>query len=128
MQKMIQLTDQPISKKETPSFTTHSGSVVEFWGVVRENEAGQKISYLEYEAYPEMAEYQIHKIIDELQTIYPCHAFSFIHRLGKVPVGEASLWIQIASQHRKEGFGFLTKFCDRLKQNVPIWKSAIIHE
>ncbi|MEZ5406255.1 MAG: molybdenum cofactor biosynthesis protein MoaE [Verrucomicrobiia bacterium] len=124
MQKMIQLTDQPINKKEIPSFSIHSGSVVEFWGVVRENEAGQKITYLDYEAYPEMAEYQIQKIIDELEPIYPCDSFSFIHRLGKVPVGEASLWIQITSKHRKEGFGFLTEFCNRLKQDVPIWKSA----
>lgn len=124
MQKMIQLTNQPISKKELPSFSSDNGSIVEFWGVVREDEAGQKIVYLEYEAYPEMAEHQIHKILNELEKIYPCQSFHLIHRLGKVPIGEASMWIQIVSKHRKEGFGLLTEFCDRLKKDVPIWKLA----
>lgn len=125
MQKKIQLTDKPIKKKG--SFASHSfqsGSVVEFYGIVRNAENEKTISHLNYEAYLEMAKYQIHKILDELQPTYPCHSFHFIHRLGKVAVGEPSLWIQIASKHRKEGFALLTEFCDRLKQDVPIWKST----
>ena len=129
MERIIQLTDKPIIKTENSSFVSkQSGSIVEFWGVVREEESGGKISYLNYEAYKEMAEHQIHKILDKLQLTYPCHSFHLIHRLGKISVGEPSLWIQITSKHRKEGFGLLTEFCDRLKQDVPIWKSVEKYE
>jgi len=46
----------------------------------------------------------------------------FIHRLGWVPVGEASLYIRVLSSHRAEGLRFLADSIDRLKQDVPIWK------
>ena len=124
MEKNILLTPDPICSSSISKQSNQVGSVVEFYGIVRGEENDQTISHLNYEAYKEMAEHQIHKILDELQPTYPCHSVHFIHRFGKIPVGEPSLWIRISSKHRKEGFGLLIEFCDRLKQDVPIWKST----
>lgn len=124
MEKIIVFSRETIIPPIFSQTSYKIGSVVEFSGIVREEESRGKILHLNYEAYIEMATHQIHKILDELQKIYPCHFFYLIHRLGKVPVGEASLWIRITSKHRKEGFGLLTEFCDRLKKDVPIWKST----
>ena len=46
-----------------------------------------------------------------------------IHRLGTVPVGETSLFVRVRAPHRSEAFQLLTSFLDRLKQDVPIWKT-----
>jgi len=46
------------------------------------------------------------------------------HRLGRVPVGEASILVRIEAKHRVEAFGMLFAFMDRLKRDVPIWKKA----
>ncbi|MBX7157347.1 MAG: molybdenum cofactor biosynthesis protein MoaE [Verrucomicrobiae bacterium] len=124
MKKKILFTFETISPLPFPQKTNSIGSIVEFHGVVRDEESQQTITHLDYEAYQDMAHHQIHKILDQLKLDYPCRSFEFVHRLGKIPVGESSVWIRITSKHRKEGFGLLTEFCNRLKQDVPIWKSA----
>jgi molybdopterin synthase catalytic subunit len=48
----------------------------------------------------------------------------FIHRLGWVPVGEASLFVRVLSAHRGEALRFLAEAINRLKTDVPIWKRA----
>ena len=103
-----------------------AGSWVEFTGLVRREEAGQPIAALEYEAYPGMAEAQMERILTELGQQYPCLSARVIHRVGLIPVGEAAIYVGIASVHRQEGFALLAEFMNRLKQDVPIWKVRAI--
>ena len=98
------------------------GAWLEFRGVVRSEEAGQKISALEYEAYPEMASREIRRLLEEISSRHPCLAVRIIHRLGIIPVGETAIYVGIAASHRGEAIALLTEFMNRLKQDVPIWK------
>ena len=98
------------------------GACVEFQGIVRELEDGAPLEGLFYEAYEAMARRHLARIFDELSAAHPCAAVHFIHRLGWVPVGEASLFIRVLSAHRGEALRFLAAAIDRLKQDVPIWK------
>jgi len=100
-----------------------NGAVVCFSGTVRGEENGQPIRSLFYEAYRPMAENQIQTILKELSEKSPCTSAEVIHRLGKVPVGETSLFVRVRAPHRAEAFQLLTSFLDRLKQDVPIWKT-----
>lgn len=100
-----------------------SGAVVCFSGTVRGEENGQPILSLFYEAYRPMAENQIRVILTELAEKLPCTSAEVVHRLGKVPVGETSLFVRVRAPHRSEAFQLLTSFLDRLKQDVPIWKT-----
>jgi molybdopterin synthase catalytic subunit len=70
-----------------------------------------------------MAENQIQAILKNLAGKYPCTSAEVIHRLGTVPVGETSLFVRVRAPHRSEAFQLLTSFLDRLKQDVPIWKT-----
>ena len=105
------------------SSDSSNGAVVCFSGTVRGEENGQPIRSLFYEAYRPMAENQIRAILKELSDKYPCNSAEVIHRLGTVPVGETSLFVRVRAPHRPEAFQFLTSFLDRLKQEVPIWKT-----
>ncbi len=105
-----------------PAGTGAHGAWIEFRGVVRDEEGGQKISALEYEAYPEMAEREIGRLLTEIRKRHPCHYVKVIHRVGVIPVGETAIYVGIASAHRAEGIAMLAEFMDRLKQDVPIWK------
>ncbi len=98
------------------------GAVVDFQGVVRRDEHGESIAGLHYEAYRPMAERELERIARELLTKFPCREINVAHRLGFVPVGEASISVQIASAHRGEAIKFLEEFMNRMKQDVPIWK------
>jgi len=98
------------------------GAVVEFQGLVREIEGDHALDGLRYEAYEPMARKVLEKHLRELGEIHGCDAVHFIHRLGWVPVGEASLYIRVLSSHRAEALRFLADSIDRLKLDVPIWK------
>ena len=100
------------------------GACVEFQGIVREMEGGQALSGLHYEAHESMAHRHLARIFTELEIAHPCASVVFIHRLGWVPVGEASLFIRVLSAHRGEALRFLADAIDRLKADVPIWKRA----
>ncbi|MGJ8634585.1 MAG: molybdopterin synthase catalytic subunit [Luteolibacter sp.] len=98
------------------------GAVVEFQGLVREMEDEEALEGLFYEAYEGMARSVLEKHLVELGGIHGCESVEFFHRLGWVPVGEASLYIRVTSAHRGEGMRFLADSIDRLKLDVPIWK------
>lgn len=100
------------------------GACVEFSGIVRETEQERVLTGLNYEAYESMARTQLIRIFTELNGAHPCAAVHFIHRLGWVPVGEASLFVRVLAAHRGEALSFLTAAIDRMKADVPIWKSV----
>ena len=64
------------------------------------------------------------RIFDELNAAQHCAAVHFIHRLGWVPVGAASLFVRVLAPHRGEALRFLADSIDRMKADVPIWKRA----
>ena len=47
---------------------------------------------------------------------------SIMHRIGHVPLGEASVAIAVSSPHRKAAFEAGQWIIDTLKEVVPIWK------
>lgn len=102
------------------------GALAEFRGLVRGEEQGHPIAGLVYEAYQPMAEREITRIVDALVTAHPCLAVHIRHRLGPIPVGEAAIYVGVVSRHRAEAFAVLAGFMDRLKIDVPIWKTDVI--
>ena len=116
------ITDQPIPAE---SVAGDVGGVVVFWGIVRDQEDGKLISALEYTAYRDMAEHQFRKLIDETKRRWPLKRLRAVHRLGVIPVGEASLLVRVEAAHRGEAFAAAQFLIDELKQKVPIWKRGV---
>jgi molybdopterin synthase catalytic subunit len=122
--KDIVFTHEPIVVPLNTLPSREIGACVEFLGIVRELEQSQPLAGLEYEAHEPMARTHLERIFDELAKLHPVAAVSFIHRLGWVPVGEASLFIRVLSAHRGEALAFCGAAIDRMKRDVPIWKQA----
>ncbi len=120
--KTILFTGQPISPPVLELPSREIGACVEFQGIVRAKEKGQILEGLHYEAYEPMARRLLDRIFDELATEQPCNAVLLIHRLGWVPVGEASLFVRVFAAHRGEALRFCADAIDRMKSDVPIWK------
>jgi molybdopterin synthase catalytic subunit len=104
---------------------TGCGAVVEFAGVVRGEENGAEIGALDYEAYEAMAREEMERILRELAAEFACESVAVRHRIGRVPVGEASIVVRVEAKHRAEAFGMLSEFLNRLKRDVPIWKKVV---
>ena len=125
MEIEFQLTSEPIAEKIPPPqwwSSAKTGAWLEFRGVVRGEENGETISALEYEAYSEMTEREIRRLLQDISTRHLCLAAKVIHRVGIIPVGETAIYVGVASSHRAEAIALLAEFMDRLKQDVPIWK------
>ena len=125
MKTQIEFTHAPIVAPPPQFPAREIGAVVEFSGLVRELENGQKIPGLHYEAHEAMARKELEKIFYELAGRHPCEEIYFSHRLGFVPVGEASLFIRIAARHRQAALALMAELIDRLKADVPVWKSSV---
>lgn len=102
--------------------TGESGAVVVFDGVARNNTAGRRTIFLEYEGYTEMAIRTMEQIGREVRERWPINHIGIVHRLGRIEITESSVVIVVASPHRKIAFEACHYAIDRLKQIVPIWK------
>jgi molybdopterin synthase catalytic subunit len=124
MQLQVHIGPGPIANPQ-PSLVIDMGigALVEFTGVVRGEENGGTIGGLVYEAYQPMAEREITRIVTELAASRRVLGVRVVHRIGRVPVGEAAIYVAVVAKHRAEAFALLTGFMDRLKQDVPIWKT-----
>lgn len=122
MQASIIFTPERIVRPTLLCQSREVGAIVEFDGVVREEENGLQIKGLQYEAYQPMAEKVMRSIFEQIAVEHPCESVEFIHRLGWVPVGESSLYIRVQSKHRGPAFGFLQECVRRMKEDAPIWK------
>ncbi len=47
---------------------------------------------------------------------------TFVHRTGRLTVGEISLYIAVSSPHREGAFSASRYLVEELKKRVPIWK------
>src|ERR1700730_2967370 len=120
----VKVTREPL--QPLPSvFSTAHGAVVDFFGVVRENENDAIISGLEYEAFVEMAEAELGRISEEVAQKFSLGSLIVRHRIGFVPAGEASLVVRVSARHRGPAFAASQHLVERLKARVPIWKHPI---
>src|SRR5262252_10599819 len=69
------------------------GAVVTFAGLVRDNNQGRRVRFLEYEAYEPLAVRALQQIVDEVTTLWPSSRVAAHHRIGRLEIGEASIVI-----------------------------------
>jgi MoaE-MoaD fusion protein len=98
------------------------GAIVVFEGTVRNQTRGRKTLYLDYEAYEAMALQQMEALAGEALGKFPIRDVELIHRLGRLEIGETSVFIAVASAHRAAAFDACRWLIDTLKRTVPIWK------
>jgi MoaE-MoaD fusion protein len=130
-----EITDRPISLDDVAARVAapELGGITLFAGTVRGVTAGKNgasesftTDYLEYEAYPEMAEASFADIAAEAQARWPeISAVAVVHRVGRQEVGDVSIAIAVAAAHRADTFDACRYIIDRIKQVSPIWKREV---
>lgn len=99
-----------------------AGATVLFVGTTRAFTGEIVTRSLDYEAYEPLAEAQLRHAADEAMTAFGLTACAVVHRLGCVPVGEASVAVAASAPHRRAAFAAAEWLMERIKQVVPIWK------
>ena len=116
---------QPLLSDDTHK---NNGAELQFYGRIRDLEHGQPIQALEYEFYEGMAEIELQKLAELTCKKFVINKFYCVHRVGIVPIGEASLLVAIWSKHRVDGLDAMAWFISQLKKDVPIWKNAVLED
>lgn len=121
---VAELVDDPIDLDRVLATVSgpSCGAVVFFLGTVRDHHAGRSVGKLTYSAYRSMALDGLRRIVSDLEASAPGLRAAIVHRLGDVPVGEASVAIAVASPHRAAAYEASRTALERLKTEIPIWK------
>ena len=104
------------------------GAVVSFDGTVRNHSRGRRTLYLEYEAYESMALRQMEELAARALSRFSVREIAVTHRLGRLEIGETSVFIAVASAHRAAAFDACRWLIDSLKRTVPIWKKEFFED
>ena len=102
--------------------TAADGAIVTFDGCVRNHSQGRSTLYLEYEAYESMALEKMREMGAQLHEKFAIDRVAMVHRLGRLEIGETSVFIAVSAAHRAAAFEACRWAIDTLKRTVPIWK------
>jgi molybdopterin synthase catalytic subunit len=108
--------------------TGADGAIVTFDGCVRNQSHGRRTLYLDYEAYESMALAKMREIAAELHAKFPIDRVAVAHRLGRLEIGETSVFIAVSAPHRAAAFDACRFAIDTLKRSVPIWKKEYFED
>jgi MoaE-MoaD fusion protein len=112
------ITDQPLALDALAELVRdpRAGAIVTFTGVTRE------VSHLDYEAYVPMAERQLREIVQAAIARHGLCAAAAEHRIGMVPLSEASVAVAASAPHRGQAFDGAREIIDEIKAQASIWK------
>lgn len=96
------------------------GALVSFTGLCRDEDG--RLSALELEHYPGMAEEKLREIAKQASSRWPLNGVTIIHRFGKITPGENIVLVIAASSHRRAAFEAADFLMDFLKTDAPFWK------
>jgi len=115
------VTDEPLSAQRLAALVgdPRAGALITFQGVTRE------VPRLDYEAYAEMARERIAAILADAIARHGLCRAACEHRVGEVPLGEASVLVAVSAAHREEAFAGAREIIDRVKAEAPIWKREV---
>ena len=124
---MVSLTNHPIETTDILERVTsaRAGAVVLFLGTTREWTGDRQTASLDYEAYGSMAEQKLAELESQARSQWDIIECAIVHRLGHVPLAEASVVVAVSTPHRDDAFQAGKWLIDTLKQVVPIWKKEI---
>lgn len=103
-----------------------SGGVALFVGKVRPDRSSRgRTVALEYEAHREVAERELDRLGKVARQKFGVRRVLLWHRVGRLPVGEASVIIGVAAAHRAPALAAAGWLITELKRSAPIWKTEL---
>tara|TARA_B100001750_G_C15512584_1_gene604692 strand:- start:1614 stop:2030 length:417 start_codon:yes stop_codon:yes gene_type:complete len=123
----VKITKEPLALENAINLirSEENGAEISFSGVVRNNNLGRKVLFLEYEAYPDMAEKVLRKIGEDACKDYDISNIVLWHRTGHLEISEVSMVIAVGAPHRAAAFEACRDAVEKVKALAPIWKREV---
>jgi len=122
---LVRLSTEPLSVQDALTFIADpgAGGSCLFIGTVRDRSDAGDVTGLHYEAWDDLATERLSEIAAEMLDRWPLRRVAILHRTGDLAVGEASVVVACSAPHRAEAFEACRHGIERLKEDVPIWKT-----
>lgn len=120
-----EVTSTPLQLEQADAFLVQPwcGAQAYFVGTVRSPNQGKKVHFIDYEAYPSMANKIMQDAANHAREKFG-HLRIFIqHRTGRLLPAEASILIGVASPHRRAALEACDFLIEYLKIHIPVWKN-----
>jgi molybdopterin synthase catalytic subunit len=118
----------PVERLLAAAARPDCGAVAVFLGTTRDHHQGRRVTRLAYEAYEPMALAALDALEREVSRRFEIATCRIVHRLGDVPLADASVVVVVAAGHRGAAFDACRWAMDELKRGVPIWKKEFFAE
>ncbi|KAH8690539.1 putative polysaccharide deacetylase [Talaromyces proteolyticus] len=99
-----------------------AGANVLFLGTTRDTFESRAVSQLSYTSYAPLALKTLTQIAQDAKTEYNLIGISIAHRLGVVPIGEASIAIAVSAAHRGPAWRAGEQVLETCKLRLEVWK------
>ena len=100
-----------------------------FLGQVRADEQnGQTVQAIEFSAYEEMANKELHRIREEAFEKFDLTCMHIYHSLGRVELGQVCFFVFTSSPHREACFEATRWLVEEVKAKVPIFGKEIFED
>jgi molybdopterin synthase catalytic subunit len=124
---MAYLTREPLSLDQLVAqvASPQCGGMCVFLGTVRNGPAERGVTAIAYSAYEQMVEAEFGRLLADAAARWPEARIAVRHRLGTIPVGEASIAIAAAAPHRAQAFEACRFVIEEVKRRIPVWKKEL---
>jgi molybdopterin synthase catalytic subunit len=99
-----------------------AGANVLFLGTTRDSFDGRPVAQLSYTSYAPLALRTLSSIAKAAVLKHNLTGISISHRLGTVPIGEASIAIAVSSGHRRAAWRAGEEVLEECKEKLEVWK------
>ncbi|KAL2003754.1 hypothetical protein VTN02DRAFT_2390 [Thermoascus thermophilus] len=123
----IELTYAPLDPNAVLSQVSSpaAGANVLFLGTTRDSFEGRAVAQLSYTSYAPLALRTLASIARDAVSTHGLTGVSIAHRLGTVPVTEASIAIAVSAGHRRAAWRAGEKVLEQCKAKAEIWKREV---
>ncbi|MCK5667314.1 MAG: molybdenum cofactor biosynthesis protein MoaE [Thiotrichaceae bacterium] len=98
------------------------GATSVFIGSMRDFNAGDDVSSMILEHYPEMTEKQLGIIVEEAIKQWPVLDALVVHRVGEIYPEQPIVLVAVWTSHRGDAFDACRYIMEALKSRAPFWK------
>ena len=121
--RLVDIRDRELSIDEVLRAVSDdaAGASAVFIGTVRNDDGGQPVASLSYEAHDDAVALMA-DVVEEVASRHQVIAVAALHRIGLLEVGDIAVIAAASAGHRAEAFDACRDVIDEVKARVPIWK------
>lgn len=127
---LIRIQEDALDLSEAYDFlrSPAAGGIDLFVGTTRRWTGSRETTLLTYTCYEPLARTEMRRLAEHAAETWPVERVCLLHRVGPVPIAEASVIIGVAAPHRAAAFEACRWLIDTLKRQVPIWKQEHLRD